>query len=373
MHSTKNMAARSRSASATHRCNNTRRTAAALVAAASVTASCQVHEPRLLDSPDAYGVILPTVQPFAETAPVQDPDDAADDSVILVTASGTTAWVMAADKTFGLRVYDLAGNEVISRNVGNLNNIDAVPLAEDRHLLAASNRSTRSIDVFEASIAGMRIEVRPLVSIPLELDDPYGLCMGLVAGSPTVFVGDKSGRVERWELATDFSGGTLVQSYRFQSQTEGCVFDRVDSTLYVGEEAGGIWAVNITSAEKTLVDAVGGGRLTADVEGLDIYYGSERLLVASSQGDNGFVIYRLPGGTPLTKFRITGNAASGVDGATETDGVAVTALSVRGYPAGLLVVQDGHNRDPVENQNFKLVDWRQIQDLPGITGGRAGE
>jgi 3-phytase len=275
---------------------------------------------------------------------------------------------MAADKTFGLRVYDLTGAEIISQNVGNLNNIDAVPIAADRHLLAASNRSTRSIDVFEARIDGTRINIRSLASIPLDLDDPYGLCMGLIAGSPTVFVGDKDGRVDRWEIAADFEGGSLVHSYRFASQTEGCVYDRVDSTLYVGEEAAGIWAVNVASGEKALIDAVGEGRLSADVEGLDIYYGTERLLIASSQGDNAYVIYRLPEGTPLSKFRITGNELRGVDGVTETDGVAVTALSLRDFPIGLLVVQDGHNREPIENQNFKLVDWRQIQDLADLTG-----
>jgi 3-phytase len=177
--------------------------------------------------------------------------------------------------------------------------------------------------------------------------------------------------LDRWKLAADFKGGSLVRSYRFASQTEGCVFDRVDSTLYVGEEAAGIWAVNIASGEKALIDAVGDGRLTADVEGLDIYYGSERLLIASSQGDNAYVLYRLPDRTPLTKFRITGNELRGVDGVTETDGVAVTALPLRGFPAGLLVVQDGHNREPMENQNFKLVDWRQVQDLLSVTGSSA--
>jgi 3-phytase len=49
-----------------------------------------------------------------------------------------------------------------------------------------------------------------------------------------------------------------------------------------------------------------------------------------------------------------------VDDVSDTDGVEVTAVSLPGYPQGLLVVQDGYNRKPSANQNFKLVSWGDV-------------
>ena len=55
------------------------------------------------------------------------------------------------------------------------------------------------------------------------------------------------------------------------------------------------------------------------------------------------------------------------DGTSETDGLAATALPLPGYPKGILVVQDGHNQIPTEPQNFKIIDWRQIEPLISST------
>lgn len=81
-------------------------------------------------------------------------------------------------------------------------------------------------------------------------------------------------------------------------------------------------------------------------------------LVASSQGDNAYSLYRLPGMEPAGRFRI----GAGKFGATqETDGIEV-ALGDFGpdYPEGLVVVQDGVN--PPSAQNFKLVSWRAVRE-----------
>jgi 3-phytase len=63
------------------------------------------------------------------------------------------------------------------------------------------------------------------------------------------------------------------------------------------------------------------------------------------------------------KLRISANHAAGIDGVSETDGLAVTQRPLPGYPRGILVVQDGRNRAPAEPQNFKIVDWRAIEAL----------
>ena len=334
-------------------------------------AACQFDEQKALSLPDASGRDIPFVHATTETTPVKSPEDAADDSVILV-ADGD-AWIAGTDKQFGLRVYELGGREIISLGVGRLNNIDAIRYEPGAYLLAASNRTEKSIDLFRA-VAEDGIEVTPVGRIPLEFEDPYGICMAPIddADGHSVFVGDKTGRVQWWQVSGE-AEGTLREEFRFDSQTEGCVVDRATSTLFVGEEERGIWSVDLSSGDRRLLDAVGAGRLTADVEGLDIYDGS--YLVASSQGDHSFVVYALPGGEPLVRFRIRANAEKGIDGASETDGVSVSTAELPGYPEGILVVQDGYNVDPDENQNFKIVDWREVARLieHGAETGSGGQ
>lgn len=327
---------------------------------------------------------IQAVQPALETEPVDTAGDAADDPAVLAGSRGR-AWIVGADKQRGLRAYDLQGRQIHFLPRGRLNNVDAVALEEDRFLIAASNRSAKSIDLFLADLAAGRLEFR--AAVPLDLDDPYGLCMGVLPDERiAVFVGDTGGRVETWTIDPAGLSGRLWRTLEFDGQTEGCVYDPASRRLFVGEEARGIWSVEPGSGERRLFDAVGAGLLTADVEGLDIYQGAGgRRLVASSQGDDSFVVYFLgdssndalgdaahdppggpkiggptTGGPPPTKFRIVADRHAGLDGASETDGLAVTAKPLPGFPRGLLVVQDGRNRAPDANQNFKVVDWRNV-------------
>lgn len=295
-----------------------------------------------------------------ETDPVGRSGDAADDPAILAAPSGPV-WILGTDKQFGLLVYDLDGRERHALGTGRLNNVDAVPAADGTFLAAASNRTTPAIDLFVVDPAGD--EARLAGRVPLSLDDPYGLCMATVDDRTFVFVGNKDGLVEQWKIDADLQG-SLADSFRFDSQTEGCVVDTASGTLYVGEEGTGIWAVDLDDGDMHLIDRTGAGYLTADVEGMDVYAGEEqRYLVVSSQGDDSYVVYSLPEERPLLKFRIADNPELDIDGTSDTDGLAVRAAPLPGYPRGVLVVQDGWNQAVVRNQNFKLVDWRQIEAL----------
>ncbi len=295
-----------------------------------------------------------------ETTPVGRTGDAADDPAILVT-DRDTVWLAGTDKQVGLRVYNLQGDEIHVLETGRLNNVDAVALDDGAFLVAASNRTTPAIDLYLARPDLDRIAL--VNRIPLEFVDPYGLCMAVIDGEIAVFVGDKTGIVQRWAIDEDHTG-SMLQVYRFDSQTEGCVVDAEANTLYVGEEIRGIWAVTVDTGARTLLAAVDDVSLVADVEGLDIYDDTGRkLLLASSQGDSSYVVYSLPEGDPVLKFRIGSNRDLGIDGATDTDGIAVSTRPMPGYPAGVLVVQDGYNVAFLRNQNFKLIDWREIELL----------
>ena len=325
----------------------------------------------------------------AETAPVPDACDAADDPAVWVNQSDPEAsLIVATNKLRGLVVYGLDGAVVSTNDIGRVNNVDlrdGVDVGgEDTTVVAATNRTTWTIDVL--GLDPGRGALTPLLDAPISPDfdeDPYGLCLyrSAATGDLYVFANDQGGAVEQWRLDSGGSGmtGTRVRSWAVGSQTEGCVADDANGWLFIGEEEVGIWRYRaepgLSTAERVAVDRVGvgepaGGHLASHVEGLSIYAPpgggpDDGFLVASSQGNHTYVVYdRAPPHAYRGTFRV--GEAGAVDGIEDTDGLHVVSapLGPR-YPMGLLVVQDGVNLAPdgaEANQNFKLVSWRDVLD-----------
>ncbi|HLS99190.1 MAG TPA: phytase [Porticoccaceae bacterium] len=309
------------------------------------------------------------VLPGAETAAVARFGDAADDPVIWVDPRNPgRSLIIGTDKREGLKVYNLDGHLRQSLDIGRLNNVDLIAdttvNGRRQPLLAASNRTLNSIALFTIDA---RARVHHLGDIDTGLGEVYGLCMTQSGSGDYVFVNDTDGRYQQYRVtASDGVRGERVREFALPSQPEGCAVDPLAGVIYMGEERAGIWRAGVEPdagpPRKILsVDGV----LVADVEGMDVYAGAGRnYLVVSSQGNDSYLVYGLSPGYPrLAHFTIGANLAAGVDGVSETDGLAVTSAALPGYPEGVLVVQDGRNRMPEEPQNFKLVDWRQVQRL----------
>lgn len=108
--------------------------------------------------------------------------------------------------------------------------------------------------------------------------------------------------------------------------------------------------------------------LTPDVEGLTLLREPGRTwLIASSQGDSAFAVWRVDGPEAAYAGRFSVVAANGVDAVTGTDGVAALGGPVGDFPEGLIVVQDDIDSEGEtasttrQRQNFKLVDWRAVK------------
>jgi 3-phytase len=178
----------------------------------------------------------------------------------------------------------------------------------------------------------------------------------------------KQGVVEQYELFDTGKGAvnaTKVRQINVGTQLEGCVADDELGYLYVGEEEVGIWKYNAepeANLERVKVDGVGSGNLVADVEGLTIAYGTDGkgYLIASSQGNSTFAVYRREGNNAYVKsFRIV--AGDKIDRVTETDGIHVTTANLGPlFPKGVFIAQDG--ADDTGKQNFKLVPWQLIEE-----------
>ncbi len=316
------------------------------------------------------------VLPSAETTPVKGTEDAADDPAIWINSSeASRSLILGTDKKNGLAIYNLDGAQVQFLARGRLNNVDIrqeIPLNERQVSLAvATNRTEKSLDIFTIMQDGT---VEFTLSQALTFEDPYGICMGVDEnGRAYAFVNGKSGEYQQWLLNPEEQlQPTLLGSFQLDSQPEGCVVQDTTQTLYFGEEERGIWKMPADAtrfSEAILIDTIDNKTLVADVEGMDIYLTNEKaLLVVSSQGNFSYVIYDITetnssnmDATYIAAINIVDNPALGIDGAQETDGLAVTSANLGGiYSSGLLVVQDGFNELPRENQNFKLVPWANI-------------
>lgn len=306
------------------------------------------------------------VSPDAETAPVISQADSADDPAIWINPRNpASSLVIATDKRSGLYVYELDGSVHQYLPLGNTNNVDLRTGSwgdGDLTLVAASGRFPSELLLLALDHGSGQL--RLLRRYKVNLREPYGVCMYQDRqNQPYIFLNSTDGTFVQYAIDQDY-GISAVRRFRFRSQVEGCVVDDDESVLYVAEEDRGIWRM-LADADaddhREILDTVRGGRLVADIEGLAIYHGPRKLLVASSQGDNSYAVYDVEARQYLLSFRIAGN--SRVDGVSDTDGLDVTAVSLPGYPLGLLVVQDGHNSDPDQNQNFKFVSWADIDDV----------
>lgn len=322
--------------------------------------------------------VLPVVLPLQQTASMPQFGDAADDPAIWInTAAPEKSLVLGTNKQAGLFVYDLQGQELQRLNSGRLNNVDVRQQISKANaavdVAVASRREDNTVLLFEIDSASG--EVQSPAVINTGLNDIYGICLYQSReGVLYTFVNDKDGRFH--QIALTWSGnewqGELVREFRVDSQPEGCVADDARGTLFVGEEDVGIWTIGADMNAGTELSPVlmASPQLVPDVEGLALYQDRNATwLVVSSQGNNSYLIVEsVPPYAIKGAFRVGLNAAAGIDGSSETDGLEVTAFNLGGpWQQGMLVVQDGHNVMPVEPQNFKLIPWSAIDELLGLT------
>ena len=307
-----------------------------------------------------------------ETAPVRHAGDAADDPAIWVHPDDPVrSLVFGDDKEGGIGAWALDGREVqvVDPEI-RINNIDlryGFALGGKKvDLLAAADETNRALRFYAIGAEG-RLE--PAGGVPKIGLDPYGLCLyrSATSGALFCFVTGRDGALQQWELRDD--GGRVaaakVREIDVGGLSEGCVADDALGALYVGEEAVGVWRYGAepgAGAARTRVDGTKkGGNLKADVEGLALYDAGEGrgYLIASSQGDHSFAIYRREAGNAFVgRFRVVDGA---VDGVSDTDGIDVSSAALGpAFPKGLFVAQDGANAKPAARQNFNLVPWEAI-------------
>lgn len=310
-----------------------------------------------------------TVSADAETTPVARFGDAADDPAIWYNAkTPAQSLILGTDKKAGLNVYSLDGSLVQSLPVGRVNNVDvrydSSHYFDNADIAVASNRSDNSLSIF--SVAHDDGQVREVTRIATGLNDVYGLCLYQTKNTIDVFVNDTDGRYQRHRLVSENGSisSSLIEEFALPSQPEGCVADDARQRLYMGEESAGIWQKDLSqpNAEPVRVTDIS-GPVKADIEGMALFdIDGIRYLLVSSQGNHRYALYTTDT-TPalVATFTVGIDWDKGVDGVSETDGLDASNLNFgEQYPDGMIVVQDGHNVMPSDNQNFKIIDASKL-------------
>ena len=318
-----------------------------------------------------------TVAATVETASAPSVGDAMDDTAIWIHPTNPAlSTVIATDKstTGGLVVYDLSGNQLFFYADGRLNNVDVrynFPLGGTTvALVGATNRDADRIDFYKVNETDRSLtKVGSVSTMPtIALPRGFALYHSPDSGKYYAFVTDRnSGFVAQYELngTTGSVAGTLVRGFSNGGPSEGLAADDELKRVYSAQEdVGGIRRYGAEpgdGAVRVKVDSTteSGGNLTQDTKGLSIYYGTggSGYLLAASQGNNTFQVYRRGDNAFVGSFKIV--AGNGIDEVTGQDGIDVTNFPLGpGFPQGVFISQDTSN--PGFNQNNKLVPWQSI-------------
>lgn len=320
---------------------------------------------------------------IAETSPVisDKGEDAADDPAVWINFKDPSrSFIIGTNKKGGLCVYKLNGEEIFYAPVGNVNNVDlryGFPLSNRKaDIIATTNRTYNTLQILTINPETGELTDITRDSLKSTLTEVYGITLykSKISNKYFAFIAGKCGGMEQWELiATNDGGitGRVVRKIIIGSQSEGLVADDETGRLYVAEEKLRIWRLNAEpdSGDMKLIIPLSDSlnpMINYDLEGLTIYHAKngKGYLIASSQGNNSYAIFEREGTNRYVgSFRI---GSASIDDVEETDGIDVCNCYLgEKYPNGIFIVQDGANTNKLDtlNQNFKIVDWKDIANL----------
>ncbi|HET9770465.1 MAG TPA: phytase, partial [Acidimicrobiia bacterium] len=318
----------------------------------------------------------------AETAPVQSPRDATGDAAVWVNpADPAASVVIGADRQGAVEVYDLKGRRIarVGRPVGSVGDVDL------RSGFALGGDTVTVVGIGGRGMAFFRLdpETRRLSDVAarrftdVRAEGAFCLYRSPVSGRFYAFAAGGPGDLVQYELFDQggFVDARKVREFPIGSAAGGCVADDDSARLFVSETGSGLWRYaaepDASPVERHRVDRTGsGGHLVADVEGLALVQqpGRRGFLVASSEGDSTFAVYRRGKDQEWLGQRevVDGDAA---DGCTDSDGIETVAADLGpDFPAGIFVCHDGRNTapGPAGNQNFKFVRLERILDAGSL-------
>jgi len=344
--------------------------------------------------------------PLVETIDMNGSGDNADDMCVwLHPTDRTKSVILGSNKTTatngGIYAFALDGGRADgagSWGGGNwfdqgkrINNVDLrynfQAGGQTWDIVVGSNRTDDRLDMFRITTDGAGdftglVGVGSISTADFGGDDPYGVALFHSKSLNTHYAiaSSTGGAVAQWALAYD--GGNITGTKVWQatvsgSKVEGIAVDDEKEVVYIAGEDTALYRYKtvsgeITDDDRVTVDTADGVHLTADIEGMTIYYasGGQGYLIASSQGSDQFAVYdrQFTAGTAnahVVDFTI--GAGAGIDAVADTDGIDVTSADLGGlFDDGVFLAHDGTNTGGAIS-NIKLVDWADVADEGGAS------
>lgn len=286
------------------------------------------------------------------------------------------ARVLGTGELGGLELYDLSGKRLASMPAGEVVGVDAragFPLGGAAiTLIAAADSTTNSLRFFSYADGSLaEVGARP---VPLGFA-VENLCL---FHSPqdgafyTFAVGD-GGEIDQhmvFATADGRVGARQVRRINVPSTAEHCVADDASSTLYVSEQAVGIWRFSAdpeSDPAPTLVDLPRLGKITEEAGGIALYDtgGGRSWLIASDASAGRLNIYdRTKEDAYVGSLAL---AAPGGAGVKEPGGLNASALPLgTQFPRGALAIAD---EEAEGGANYKLIAMDALAAAAGLDLG----
>lgn len=321
-----------------------RRLTLALLAGVSLGAVAHAQTPAPAPAIAPSGQTTPTARSGANTA-------------VLVLDDADGGLIVGSGELGGIEIYGLDGVRADAAPAGDVAGLDVrygIPLAgKPTTVIAVMDSQFGKIRLFGVDAADKASE---LTSGEIRTNlAAESLCLyrNPLDGGLYAFALSGSGEIEQWSIFDDGAGkfaGRLARRLHVASQASYCTVDDVSGSLYIAEEAVGIWKFDAdpeADATPTLIDAARLGRIESEVGGLALYDGGKgaRYLIASNASADSFHVYdRDADEKYLGSFALTGVQAAG----------GLYATSARG---GLLIAMDDENEG---GSNYKLARFGDI-------------
>ena len=322
-----------------------------------------------------------TVYAKFETPQVTITGNADDPAIWVNEMESNLSIVFGTDKYNGIYSYNLKGEVIGFASAGRINNLDIRTL-NDTNYFFGTNTGSNTIDlwIYKNSVLTDAAKAKKFA-----LSDnaryskktnflAYGICAGITAKNEIIaFVTEAKGpRIQLWKFDNDNLKLMSTFNNDNASESEGCVFDDENMTLFVSEEnARGIIRSYKLTNEFELKDMFKiddrQRNIVGDPEGLALYKTSKNdgYLVASSQGNNTFNIYQRNYPYDFISSFVVGDSNL-IDGVSDTDGIEIkNNYFNEDFPNGIIVVQDGKNTGNVvkSKENFKYISLDQLQHI----------
>lgn len=260
--------------------------------------------------------------------------------------------VITADKDASrIFVYDLSGNTIQSiSTTGKPGGIDVrynfMLSGQPVDIVGYNDRDNTKIVILAVNPSTRQLTQVGNFNAGGGWSELYGFCLYFSPNTHKhyAFGCGKNGQIRQWELVDNGNGtigGIEKRTWDNGTQTEGMVADDETAKLYAASEADGVYKYDADPNDPTpagnLIAPTGVHGLTADVEGLTIYYAAngEGYLIVSSQGNSTFKVYERKEPHNFVK-------TFSVNGASDTDGIDVTNVNLGpAFPRGLFTLHEG--------------------------------